>query len=196
MYQGAPFVDEWKPLPPRLHDLRTLQRSVTVDADLAIADREVNEREFAAFVVATGYQPAVRGIRVPAWVDRLPGDANAQRPVSGVGLPDARAYAEWVGGRLPTEDEWQLAARRPGFDRLSPLVWNLTESEHSDGRTRFMMLKGGSDYLPTGSQWYFDGGPQEPAFSAKYLLPGLGLGRSTNIGFRVGWVLPAGHAER
>ena len=24
MYDGAPFVDEWKPLPPRLHDLRTL----------------------------------------------------------------------------------------------------------------------------------------------------------------------------
>lgn len=190
MYQGAPFVDEWKPLPPRLHDLRTLQRSVTVDTDLAVADREVSEREFAAFVAATGYQPAVRGIRVPRWVDRPPADADPDRPVSEVGLPDARAYADWVGGRLPTEDEWQLAARVSGFRRLAPLVWNLTESEHSDGRTRFLMLKGGSGYLPAGSQWYFDGGPQEPAFSAKYLLPGLGLGRSTNIGFRVAWVLP------
>ena len=26
MYDGAPFVDEWKPLPPRLHDQRTLER--------------------------------------------------------------------------------------------------------------------------------------------------------------------------
>jgi len=69
-------------------------------------------------------------------------------------------------------------------------VWNLTESEHSDGRTRFLMLKGGSAYQPSGSQWYFDGGPQEPEFAAKYLLPGLGLGRSTSIGFRVAWLTP------
>ena len=28
MYDGAPYVDEWKPLPPRLHDQRTLERVV------------------------------------------------------------------------------------------------------------------------------------------------------------------------
>ncbi|WP_084614779.1 SUMF1/EgtB/PvdO family nonheme iron enzyme [Nakamurella lactea] len=189
MYDGAPFVDEWKPLPPRLHDLRTLDRHVWLDRDVAVACREVSQRRFAEFVQATGYTPAVRGVHVPDWVTRLPQDADPERPVSQVSLPDARAFAAWVGGRLPTEDEWQLAAGQPGFDRREPLVWNLTESEHTDGRTRFVMLKGGSAYLPTGSQWYFDGGPQEPQFAAKYLLPGQGLGRSTSIGFRVAWVV-------
>ncbi|MCP5645261.1 formylglycine-generating enzyme family protein, partial [Klebsiella pneumoniae] len=41
--------------------------------------------------------------RVPAAAD----DA----PVTYVDLDDARAYCAWRGGRLPTEDEWQLAGQ-------------------------------------------------------------------------------------
>ena len=68
-------------------------------------------------------------------------------------------------------------------------MWNLTESERSDGRTRYAILKGGSRHRSGGSDWYFDGGVRAPDFSAKYLVPGLGLGRSTSIGFRVAWTL-------
>lgn len=188
MYDGAPFVDEWKPLPPRLHDLRTLDRHVVLTSRVCVATREVSEREFAGFVAATGHAPSSAAGTVPGWVDRAPHDASTDRPVTEVALADARAYARWVGGRLPTEDEWQLAAADPRFERLAPLVWNLTESEHTDGRSRFLMLKGGSDHVSSGSPWYFDGGPQSPEFSAKYLLPGQGLGRSTSIGFRVAFV--------
>jgi sulfatase modifying factor 1 len=64
-------------------------------------------------------------------------------------------------------------------------VWNWTESEHTDGRTRFAILKGGAAWRVEGSDWYVDGGPQEPSYSLKLLLVGEGLGRSSQIGFRL-----------
>jgi hypothetical protein len=144
-YGEAPYVEEWKPLPPRLHDF------VEVD------------------------RPAPRG---PFAV------AVREEPVLGLSLAEARAYAAERGARLPTEDEWQLAAEHGLLDHSEPRIWNWTESEHSDGRTRFAILKGGSAYRAEGSDWYVDGGPQPPEFSLKLLLAGP-LQRSPRIGFRL-----------
>lgn len=63
-------------------------------------------------------------------------------------------------------------------------VWEWTESERSDGRTRFCLLKGGSFYTARGSGWYFDGGPRPNAYSTKFLLMWPGLDRCATIGFR------------
>jgi len=63
-------------------------------------------------------------------------------------------------------------------------VWELIESERSDGSTRFCLLKGGSFFRAEGSAWYFDGGPQPNAFVAKLLLAWSGLDRCATIGFR------------
>ena len=48
-----------------------------------------------------------------------------------------------------------------------------------------MILKGGSDWKAEGSEWYVDGGPQDPRYSLKLLLLGGGLARSPHIGFRL-----------
>ncbi|NMM21988.1 MAG: formylglycine-generating enzyme family protein [Phycicoccus sp.] len=193
MYDGAPYVDEWKPLPPRLHDQRTLERVATLDEPVAVASAEVSNREFAEFLGATGYRPHTSHRFLSHWAAGVDGSlvtaptGAMDEPVTFVDLDDARAYAAWVGGRLPNEDEWQLAAHRPGFVRRIPAVWNWTESEYTDGRTRFVMLKGGADHATPGSEWYFDGGVREPEFAAKYLMPGLGVARSSSIGFRCAW---------
>ena len=196
MYDGAPYVEEWKPLPPRLHDQRTLERVVRLETNVVVASTEVSNGEFADFLTATGYRPHTTNRFLAHWDGHLDGATPApapgtdEQPVTYVELDDARAYAAWTGGRLPSEDEWQLAAERPGFIRRDPLVWNWTESEHTDGRTRFALLKGGAAHATPDSEWYFDGGPQTADVSAKYLMPGLGLARSTSIGFRCAWTTP------
>lgn len=189
IYDDAPFVDEWKPLPPRLHDVRTLERCLVLDHPVAVALQGVDEQSFAHFLTQSRYVPRhVDGHR-PSWLDQDPSTCSAERPVVEVGLEDARAYAAWAGARLPTEDEWQVAASLAGWRRLSPAVWNLTESEHRDGRTRFAILKGGSSYEATGSGWYVEGGLMAPDRSLKHLVPGLGLDRSPTVGFRLAWDL-------
>lgn len=190
-YQGAPYVEEWKPLPPRLHDDREETLEVDLRGPVAVAAREVSVDEYRSFLAATGYRPQIE--------DRFlcgTEDSGDQAPVTGVSLADARAYAAWAGARLPDEFEWQLAAAQPGFERRAPAVWNWTESEHSDGVSRFAMLKGGSEHRSGGSDWYTDGGVREPAFSLKFLLAGLGVERSASIGFRVAWDLDAASPDR
>jgi len=176
-YQGAPYVEEWKPLPPRLHDPRVEELTVSL-MTVDVAATEVTGAEFAEFVTRTGYRPTHDNRFRPG-----AGDG----PATMIDLDDARAYAAWAGARLPTEFEWQAAAESPAFTRAAPLVWNWTESEHTDGVTRFVMLKGGSEHESVGSDWYVDGGPRDPSFSLKFLLPGLGVDRSPNIGFRLAW---------
>ena len=72
---------------------------------------EVSNAQYKEFVDATGYTEP------PFWNDEKFNPPN--HPVVGVTWEDAMAYARWRGGRLPTEAEWEKAAR--GTDgRLFP----------------------------------------------------------------------------
>lgn len=84
--------------------------NVFVDAFL-IDKFEVTNEKYQAFVAATGATPSVYAIS-----DAFNG---SRQPVVGVGWGAASAYCEWAGLRLPTEAEWEKAAR--GSDgRLYP----------------------------------------------------------------------------
>lgn len=65
---------------------------------------EVTNRQYNAFVETTGHGAPHEGHR-PAKLDGL------DQPVVNVTWFDAQAYCEWTGGRLPTEAEWEKAAR-------------------------------------------------------------------------------------
>ena len=80
MYDGAPYVDEWKPLSPRLHDTGRSRVVVTVRA-VAVAAREVTNGEFGEFVAATGYRPLVANRFLRHWVGgEPPADRAATAP--------------------------------------------------------------------------------------------------------------------
>lgn len=115
-----------------------------------IAAHEVTHAEFAEFVRATSYitiaeRPAPdmpkagsAVFTVPLdgnpnwwrWVDgaqwRMPaGPANAappspREPVVQVAYEDAEAYAKWRGLALPSEDQWEWAARSGGANIRAP----------------------------------------------------------------------------
>ena len=73
MYDARRIVDEWKPLPPRLHGIETRERwSATLDRR-GRRRREVTNAEFAAFVAATGYRPRVAEPLPRALGRRTPG---------------------------------------------------------------------------------------------------------------------------
>ena len=84
----------------------------------SMASRLVTQGQFAAFVDETGtcappqWRKEGAGWRARRFDRWAPIDAHA--PMVHVSLEDALAFCKWAGRRLPTEAEWEFAARNGG----------------------------------------------------------------------------------
>ena len=79
---------------------------------------EVTNAQFAQFVQETGYQTFLESLGRTSNIWRLPVrdtsfESLPDNPVVYVVWDDANAYCQWAGKRLPTEAEWEKAARGP-----------------------------------------------------------------------------------
>ena len=73
----------------------------------------VTNAQFKTFLDATGYKPDNPKNFLKNWNGRQISEGKEQLPVTYVSYEDAKAYAQWAGKRLPTEEEWQYAAQTP-----------------------------------------------------------------------------------
>ena len=117
---------------------------------------EVTNTDFAKFVAATGHAPAMFSDD-----DAFNG---ADLPVTGINWADANAYCEWADKRLPSEIEWEKAARGPeGQAYPWGAEFNATNA-HLSGETPVSILAFEADESPFGvrgmagnvSEWVSD----------------------------------------
>jgi formylglycine-generating enzyme required for sulfatase activity len=135
------------------------QHTVVVSA-FAIDKTEVTNAEYKRYCEATGY-PAP-----PHWVKGNYTEGDANMPVTHVNWWEASAYADWVGKRLPTEAEWEKAARGtdgrtyPWGDEweLSRVVFGQTKPQpvgsKPSGASPYGALDMAGNVLEWVSDWY------------------------------------------
>jgi formylglycine-generating enzyme len=91
-------------------DLDTVPVSVAAFRQFVDATRYVTDAEKAGFAYNFGDRDSIPGGN---WRNGVKHDMVDEAAVVGVSLHDAQAYCRYKNQRLPTEDEWEYAARGP-----------------------------------------------------------------------------------
>ena len=134
-----------------------------IDHDYWIDKYPVTNEKYRAFILADGYGNQAywseegwkwkteNNIAGPGyWNDATWNQAN--HPVVGVSYNEAAAYAKWVGKRLPTEREWEKAARGedgreyPWGDDFDQKKCNNAETDLNHTTPVIQYPRGGSPY--------------------------------------------------
>jgi formylglycine-generating enzyme required for sulfatase activity len=87
-------------------------------------------------------------------------------------------------GKLYPVGAYPKGANPHGLEDLVGCVWQMTNDLYSNGSNQYLIIKGGSYYLPASSWWYVEGGPRELNYTQKLMRIAPGFERNGTTGFR------------
>jgi len=87
-------------------------------------------------------------------------------------------------GILPDVGSYPNGKNPNGLQDLVGTVWQLTNDEYINGSYRYIIMKGGSYFKPSGSWWYVQSGPRELHHRQYLLRISPGFERNATVGFR------------
>lgn len=133
-----------------------------------VTDAERFGSSFVFHLLLPDNAPPTRGIAAAPWWREVQGadwrhpegphssvDDRADHPVVHVSWHDARAYCQWAGGDLPTEAQWEHAARGGLHKKRYP--WG--DDFAPDGRTMCNIFEGEFPNHNTAADWYIGTAP-------------------------------------
>ena len=121
---------------------------------------EVTQDEYARFVAATGEPPP------PHWGGRpTPPPGTGNLPVTQITLAEAERYARWAGKALPTEIEWEAAARGASVSAAGKPRGRCLPATEGTPQGDFALLH------ILGNVWEWTASPAQPYPNSPAVLP-------------------------